>query len=153
MKTAVDVHNYLLERDIPHEMVPTGGRVRSPERAAAVLGLDPEQVGRVVVFEDEDSLVAAVIPADRSPDPELLQSAVGDRLSEVTADRSTDLTEFLPEALPPVALPHGTDVLVDRGLADQEVLYLPGGEATSVLKIRAEDLLRATDARVVPLVS
>jgi prolyl-tRNA editing enzyme YbaK/EbsC (Cys-tRNA(Pro) deacylase) len=153
MKTAVDVHNYLLERDIPHEMVPSGGRVRSPKRAAAVLGLDPEQVGRVVLFESEGGIVAAVIPADRSPDPDLVRSAAGDQLSELTPDRSTDLTEFLPEALPPVALPPGTTVLVDRGLAGEEVLYLPGGEATSVLKIRGEDLLRATDARVAPLVS
>lgn len=153
MKSAVDVHNFLLERDIPHEMVPAGGRVRSPERVAAVLGLDPRQVGRVVVFEGQGQIVAAVVPADRGPDPRLVRSAAGEEVSEVPADRSTDLTEFLPEALPPVALPEGTAVLVDRGLADQEVLYLPGGEATSVLKIRAEDLLRATGARVAPLVS
>jgi prolyl-tRNA editing enzyme YbaK/EbsC (Cys-tRNA(Pro) deacylase) len=153
MKTAVDVHNFLLERDIPHEMVATGGRVRSPERVAAVLGLAPEQVGRVVVFEGNDLLVAAVVPADRTPDPWLVRDATAEEVTEVAADRSIDLTEFLPEALPPVALPQGTSVLIDLSLTDQEVLYLPGGEATTDLKIRAEDLLRATEARVVRLVT
>lgn len=153
MKTAVDVHNYLVERDIPHEMVAAGGRVRSPERAAAVLGLPPEQVGRVVVFEGRGHIVAAVVPADRDPDPGLVRRAAGIQVAEVPADRSTDLTEFLPEALPPVALPKGAMVLVDGDLAGQEVLYVPGGEATSVLKIRAEDLIRASGARVAPLVA
>lgn len=152
MKTAVDVHNYLVERDIPHEMVAAGGRVRSPERAAAVLGLDPEQVGRVVVFEGEGRIVAVVVPANRDPDPDLVRDTAGVEVAAVPADRSTDLTEFLPEALPPVALPRGAMVLIDRDLAGQEVLYVPGGEATSVLKIRADDLVRASEARVAPLV-
>src|ERR671914_12849 len=103
MRTSVDVSNYLLERDIPHELVSLPGRLRSPgrmARIAAVLGLPPE--------------------------------------------RATELTEFLAEALPPVGLPAGTRVIVDRPLAQQEVLYFAGGEATSMLKIRAVDLVRAT---------
>jgi prolyl-tRNA editing enzyme YbaK/EbsC (Cys-tRNA(Pro) deacylase) len=151
VKSAVDVHNFLVERNVAHEMVPTGGRVRSPERVAAVLGLVPEQVGRVVVFEGEDSIVAALVPADRVPDADLVSEAYGSRLSQVSSDRAIDLTEFLPEALPPVALPDATSVLMDRDLAEQEVLYFPGGEATSVLKIRAEDLIQAAAVRVAPL--
>lgn len=148
MRTAVDVHNFLLERDIPHEMVPLRGRVRGPERVAAVLGLEAGEVGRVVLFQG-DTLVAALVPADRSPDPAKVAGAAGERdLDEVTSDRATDLTEFLNEALPPVALPPGTSVVLDRAFAGQEVLYFPGGEATSVLKIRAEDLLTATDGSV-----
>lgn len=151
MKSAVDVHNFLVERDVPHEMVPTGGRVRSPERVAAVLGLDAEQVGRVVMLEGGESLVAALVHADRVPDRDLVSKACGHPVEELSADRAIDLTEFLPEALPPVALPGAASVLMDRDLAAQEVLYFPGGEATSVLKIRAEDLIEAAGARVAAL--
>ena len=152
MKSTVDVHNFLVERDVPHEMVPTAGRVRRPDRVAAVLGLDREQVGRVVMFEGDGPLTAALVPADRTADPGLVTAAVGYPVAEVPPDRTIDLTEFLPEALPPVALPEHVTVLVDEDLASQEVLYFPGGEATSVLKIRAEDLVAAVDARVAPLI-
>ena len=154
MRTAVDVHNYLVERDVPHELVPTQGRVRPPERVAAVLGLEPEQVGRVRLFEMTDTgLVAALVPADQNTDAERVGAAGGLEVTELDDERATDLTQFLPEAMPPVALPEDTTTLIDEALAAQEVLYFPGGEATSMLKIRPEDLLAATEARVASLTS
>ncbi|HUG87616.1 MAG TPA: YbaK/EbsC family protein [Actinomycetota bacterium] len=154
MRTAVDVHNYLVERDVPHELVPTQGRVRAPERVAAVLGLEPEQVGRVRLFETMNGgVVAALVPAGHDPDPERVRAAGGGEVTELEDERATDLTQFLPEAMPPVALPEDTTTILDERLAAQEVLYFPGGEATSLLKIRPEDLLAATEARVAPLTS
>jgi Cys-tRNA(Pro)/Cys-tRNA(Cys) deacylase len=152
MRTSVDVSNFLLERDIPHELVSLPGRLRSPgrmARIAAVLGLPPEQVGKVVLLERRKSLVAVLVASDRDPDLGRVARAVPTpTLTEIPPERATELTEFLAEALPPVALPPGTQVIVDRPLAKQEVLYFAGGEATSMLKIRAADLVRATGAKV-----
>ncbi|HJV05614.1 MAG TPA: YbaK/EbsC family protein [Actinomycetota bacterium] len=150
MRTSVDVHNFLLERDVPHEFVRTRGRLREPERLAAVLGLPPNQVGKVELFEaSRGRLVAALVPAGRSADPRKVARAIPTAtLQEVGPDRTTDLTEYLPEALPPVGLPNGTVAIVDRSLSDQEILYFPGGETSSVLKIRAGDLVRATSGKV-----
>jgi prolyl-tRNA editing enzyme YbaK/EbsC (Cys-tRNA(Pro) deacylase) len=65
--------------------------------------------------------------------------------------RATDLTGFLSEVIPPAGLPAEVTIVVDRLLAEQEVLYFPGGEHSSVLKIRARDLTMATGARVAPI--
>ncbi|MGH2723564.1 MAG: aminoacyl-tRNA deacylase [Actinomycetota bacterium] len=152
MRTSVDVHNFLLEREVPHELVPVRGRLRSPATVAAVLGLPPDHVGRVVLFEGGDSLVAAIMRSDRTADPHLVARAAGvDEVSEVLPDRATELTEFLSEALPPVALPRGTGAVMDEALGRQEVLYFPGGEISTLLKIRAADLVRVTEATVAPL--
>ncbi len=149
MRTSVDVHNFLVERDIPHELVPVRGRLRSPDRAAAILGLPPEQVGRVDVLEGKDILVAALVPSDRRADPERAAVAAGtDSLTRVPEHRAADLTDFLAEAIPPAGLPDGTSVLLDRSLAEQEILYFPGGEASALLKIRPDDLVRATGAKL-----
>src|SRR5438093_6036339 len=59
VRSSVDVHNYLLERDAPHEMVRARGRLRTPDRMAAALDLPLEQVGRVVIFEGDDGPLAA----------------------------------------------------------------------------------------------
>ncbi|HEX2030443.1 MAG TPA: YbaK/EbsC family protein [Actinomycetota bacterium] len=152
MRTSVDVHNFLLERDVPHELVPTRGRLRSPARTAAVLGLPPEQVGRVALFEAEEGLVAALVPAGRDADGGAAGAAAARSIVRaVPEDRGTELTEFLAEALPPVALPEGTAVVIDEALRGQQVLYFPGGEPSTMLKIRPSDLVRATGAAVAPV--
>jgi prolyl-tRNA editing enzyme YbaK/EbsC (Cys-tRNA(Pro) deacylase) len=152
MRTSVDVHNFLLDRDVPHELVPLRGRLRSPgrmARIAAVLGLPTEQVGKVILLEARKRLVAVLVASDQEPDLGRVARAVPTaRLTEVPSERAAELTEFLAEAVPPVGLPEGTRVIIDRPLADQEVLYFAGGEATSMLKIRAADLIRTTDAKV-----
>jgi Cys-tRNA(Pro)/Cys-tRNA(Cys) deacylase len=152
MRTSVDVHNFLLERDVPHELVSLRGRLRSPgrmARIAAVLGLPPEQVGKVVVLRGSRGLIAVLVPSDR--DPDLRRVAVAARtptLEELTSDQITDLTDYFSESVPPAGLPNGTVVVMDRTLAQQEILYFAGGEPTTVLKIRPDDLLRAAGAKV-----
>ncbi len=152
MRTSIDVHNFLLDRDVAHELVPLRGRLRSPgrmARIAAVLGLPTDQVGKVILLEARKRLVAVLVASDREADLGRVARAVPTpRLTEVPAERATELTEFLAEAIPPVALPEETRVLIDRSLADQEVLYFAGGEATSMLKIRSADLIRTVDAKV-----
>jgi Cys-tRNA(Pro)/Cys-tRNA(Cys) deacylase len=152
MRTSVDVHNFLLERDVPHELVSLRGRLRSPgrmARIAAVLRLPPEQVGKVVTLLGNKDLIAVLVPSDREPD--LRRVAVVARtptLEELTPDRVTDLTDYFSESVPPAGLPPGTVVIMDRTLAEQEILYFAGGEATTLLKIRADDLIRASGAKV-----
>jgi prolyl-tRNA editing enzyme YbaK/EbsC (Cys-tRNA(Pro) deacylase) len=149
MRNSVDVHNFLLERQVPHELVPVRGRLRSPDRIAAVLGLEPEQVGKVVVLAASKGLVAVLLPSNREPDLRRLAVAVPTpTLRELAADEVADATDFLGESVPPVGLPVGTRSIMDEGLAGQEVLYFAGGEASTLLKIRPDDLRAATDAKV-----
>jgi prolyl-tRNA editing enzyme YbaK/EbsC (Cys-tRNA(Pro) deacylase) len=149
VRSSVDVHNYLVERDVPHEVFAAAGRLRWPEKIAAILGLPPADVAKVVVFVGAGGPVAAVVPAHCEPDPELVSRALEEPglvpASETTA---TELSGYLVESLPPVGLPKGFRTIVDRSLVRDAVLYLPGGEARAVLKVRGTDLIRATAARV-----
>jgi prolyl-tRNA editing enzyme YbaK/EbsC (Cys-tRNA(Pro) deacylase) len=149
----VDVHNFLIERDIQHELFSAGGRFRGPERIAAVLDLPPEEVGRVLVFEGPDGPVAAIVPIGTRLDPGRLGKASGQTsLSPAPDERIFELTEYLPESTPPAGLPTRFTTIVDRSLARDDVLYFPGGEARAVLKIRGKDLVNATGAIVASIV-
>jgi prolyl-tRNA editing enzyme YbaK/EbsC (Cys-tRNA(Pro) deacylase) len=110
-------------------------------------------VGRVVVLEGSKMLVAVLVPAARDPDLRRVAVAVPTpSLSELTEDEVAERTDFLAEAVPPVGLPGGTRVIMDRTLADQEVLYFAGGEPSTMLKIRADELVRASGAKVAKVV-
>jgi Cys-tRNA(Pro)/Cys-tRNA(Cys) deacylase len=154
VRTSVDVHNFLVERDIPHELFSAKGRFRVPERIATVLDLPPDQVGKVVIFEGKSGPVAAVVPIGTDVDLRRLAKASGHRgVGQAAEGRSLELTEYLKEATPPVGLPGRFVVVVDRSLARDDVLYFPGGEARAVLKIRGRDLVTATGARVASIVA
>jgi prolyl-tRNA editing enzyme YbaK/EbsC (Cys-tRNA(Pro) deacylase) len=149
VRTSVDVHNFLIEREIPHELFPARGRLRSPELLAAALDLPPGEVGKVVVFEGPDGPVAAVVPSGHHPDPKRVRRVSGQpEIEPVTEDRASELTGYLPEAVPPAGLPDTFTVILDRALNRDGVLYFAGGEVRSVLKIRGKDLVKATNARV-----
>jgi len=149
MRNSVDVHNFLQERSVPHELVPVRGRFRSADRIAAVLGLEPEQVGKVVILGASRGLVAVLVPSNREPDLRRVAVAVPTpTLRELSTDEVTDATDFLAEAVPPAGLPDGTRTIMDHGLAEQEVLYFSGGEGSTLLKIRPEDLRGAIEAKV-----
>ena len=49
MRTSVDVHNHLVERDTAHELFNVRGRFRSAERLASVLDLPPDLAEDVVL--------------------------------------------------------------------------------------------------------
>jgi prolyl-tRNA editing enzyme YbaK/EbsC (Cys-tRNA(Pro) deacylase) len=149
VRSSVDVHNFLLERDIPHEVISTRGRLRSAEQMAAVLDLSPSEVGRVVILESSEGPMAAVLASDRSLDsPKVARAAGRPTVKAVSDHRATDITEFLTEAIPPVGLPEGIPLIVDRPLNRDAVLYFPGGDVRAVLKIRGKDLVKATSAKV-----
>ena len=152
MRTSVDVHNHLVERNIPHELVALPGRLRSAERIAAVLDLPPEHVGKVVIYEAEPGPVVALVAADRDADPAWVCRALGvDRVQPVGPSRASQLSEYLHDAIPPVGLPEAFSVVMDLPLASMEVLYFAAGDAAAILKIRGRDLVAAADATVAPI--
>lgn len=154
MRTSVDVHNFLIERDVPHEVFSARGRFRGPERIATVLDLPPDEVGRVLIFEGSKAPVAAVIPVGSAVDVTRLERASGHSpLRRAPANRAFELTDYLPESTPPAGLPRTFAVVVDRSMARERVLYFPGGEARAVLKIRGKDLVKATGAKVASIVA
>lgn len=149
MRNSVDVHNFLLERQVPHELVPVRGRFRSADNIAAVLGLEPEQVGKVVILGASKGLVAVLIPSNTEPDMRRVAIAVpAPTLEALSSDEITDATQYLAESVPPVGLPEGTKAIMDGGLAEQEILYFAGGESSTLLKIRPNDLKRASHAKI-----
>ncbi len=154
MRTSVDVHNFLVERDIAHEVFLARGRLRSPEQIARVLDLPENEVGRVVIYEADRTSVAAVLTVGCRALANRVQRAVRvPNLRRATLARSTEITDFLPECIPPAGLPAGVAVVVDESLERDDVLYFAGGEPRAILKIRGKDLIRANQAIVAPIAS
>jgi len=152
VRSSVEVHNYLLDSDVPHELSPLPGRLPDLTDAPDVLGLQAATVGRPVVLCDDYGVVVVLIPADAEIDLDGVRALLRrDGLRPLAADQAPSLTGYLLPAVPPVALECTAEVVIDERLASQDVVYTAAGEAGVILKVRGCDLIKATDALVFPV--
>jgi prolyl-tRNA editing enzyme YbaK/EbsC (Cys-tRNA(Pro) deacylase) len=149
LRSSVDVHNFLLDDDVPHELSALPGPLRDLADAPEVLGLPPAAVARPVLLADADGAVVVLAPATAELDrPGIGALLRRPDLEPVDADRSPDLTGYLLPFVPPVGLACDADVLIDEQVAEQDVVYTAAGEPGKLLKVRACDLVKATNALV-----
>jgi len=149
MRSCSDVHNYLLEQGVAHEIVQLPALSTTVRRAAALLGVPAREVVKSQLFETEVGPVVCLVPGDRHVDHALLRAELGCRdVTPAAADEVVSLTGYRPGALPPCGLAAELPVLADPAVFDLPVIYCGGGTTTTILKIRSADLRLAIGARV-----
>lgn len=152
MFTSVDVHNFLQTANIPHELRRMPESARTAKRAAVVLGLQPHQVIKSVIFYADSSPVMVFIPGDAMVDYAKLRSELNaSRIRLCSADEVRQITGYLIGSTPPVALKTDMPKYIDLRALREDVVYTGGGEPNMILKIRSYDLVRAADAEVVDI--
>jgi hypothetical protein len=77
VRSSVDVHNFLLDSDVPHEISSLPGPLRDLADAPEVLGLPSVAVARSVVLADEQGVVVVVVPARSDLDQAAVASLPG----------------------------------------------------------------------------
>lgn len=145
MKSSVDVHNFLQTQGIQHEIFALSGQAKTARRLAAILGLNPREVAKNLIFLADDQPVLVIIPGDRKADRAKIKKALN--VSQVKfADTNAvlDATGYCIGATPPVAHNKKIPTLIDARVLANDVIYTGAGETNMILKLRAEDLRRAT---------
>jgi Cys-tRNA(Pro)/Cys-tRNA(Cys) deacylase len=149
VRSSIDVHNHLLADDVVHELSQLPGPLRDLSSAPGVLGLPPQAVGRPTLLADDDGCVVVLAPADAEVDSSSVAELLGRLdLDPVPPDRAPGLTGYLLAFVPPVALECRSTLVVDKQVADQDVVYAAAGEPGVILKVRGADLIKATSAVV-----
>ncbi|HWD42849.1 MAG TPA: YbaK/EbsC family protein [Actinomycetota bacterium] len=152
MRSSIDVHNHLLADDVVHELSQLPGPLRDLSTAPGVLGLPPPAVGRPTLLADDAGAVVVLAPADAEVDTASVAELLGRLdLDPVPPDRAPGLTGYLLAFVPPVALECPVTLVVDERVANQDVVYAPAGEPGVILKVRGDDLVKATSAVVAPV--
>jgi Cys-tRNA(Pro)/Cys-tRNA(Cys) deacylase len=152
VRSSIDVHNHLLAEDVVHELSQLPGPLRDLSTAPAVLGLPPPAVGRPTLLADDAGAVVVLAPADAEVDTTSVAELLGRLdLDLVPPDRAPGLTGYLLPFVPPVALECPATLVVDERVAVQDVVYAAAGEPGVILKVRGDDLVKATSAVVAPV--
>jgi prolyl-tRNA editing enzyme YbaK/EbsC (Cys-tRNA(Pro) deacylase) len=149
MRSCSDVHNYLLEQGVAHEIVQLPALSTTVRRAAALLGVPPREVVKSLLFETESGPVVCLVPGDRHVDHGRLRAELGCRdVAPAAAAAVVSLTGYRPGALPPCGLAAELPIVADPAVFELPVIYCGGGTTTTILKIRSADLRLVIGARV-----
>lgn len=155
MKSALDVHRALLDRDVAHEVVRLRGQVVTADDLPRVLGLERGCATvrcYVVQRESTTSFAAVLVPSELVPSPaRLLEALEACVVRPARPEHVNAVTDFAAGLVSPVCLPVEVELLADSALTRSEVCYCALGEGGVALGIRTSDLLATTGARVVAL--
>ena len=149
MLTSSDVHNYLEERGVAHEMLPLSDESPTAELAAELLGVSVTDVVKSLLFVADGAPVLVLAPGDARIGTDRLARALG--AARVTLARAQDVlatTGYRVGAVPPFGLARELPVVADPGAFAPPVVYCGGGAAATMLKIRSADLRALLDPLV-----
>lgn len=147
MRSIIDVHNFLQNEEVQHEMISLPQETRSAHRASMLLDVPLKEVIKSIVFFIDDKPHIAIVPGNKRIDEEKLQRATGAKRVRI-ADHSEvqKLTGFMVKAMPPFCLKKKIPCIIDSAVLKQDVVYGGGGEIDKILKIRSLDLKNISGA-------
>jgi Cys-tRNA(Pro)/Cys-tRNA(Cys) deacylase len=151
----LDLADFLLDEDLPAEIVAPGAHMPTVNAAAAAMGVVPEQIFKSILFRSPaDRCVLVVACGNARVDlarVESLTGIIGLKLAK--PDVVLAKTGYPAGGTPPVGHRERFPVVVDRQVADQPWGYAGGGRAELLVKIRSADIIRLTGAQVADVIA
>lgn len=153
MRSCDDVHDELVEKRVPHEILQLASSSRTAQLAADGLGVPVGSVVKSLLFVlDDERPVLALVTGDATVDADALARETG--AAEVRLARAREVREatgYDPGAVSPCALATEVPVVADPGVFAPEVVYCGAGTITTMLKVRSADLDALLKPRRMPI--
>lgn len=130
-----------------HEPADTGAE------GAHLLGISEDDVVKTVVLDLRTGHAFAVLPASRRLDLDRVREAINSRHVHLATEEeiTRDYPEFELGAVPPLGAMVHTPLIVDDDVVTHDEVVFAGGERTSSIRMRTEDLFSASMIRVAPI--
>jgi prolyl-tRNA editing enzyme YbaK/EbsC (Cys-tRNA(Pro) deacylase) len=122
------------------------------EAAARAIGCEASQIVKSIVFVCDGRPVLALVPGDRRADAAKVAAAAGAGYARMARpDEVVAATGFEPGAVAPFPTPNVIQVLVERELLLQEVVWIGAGSTRHMAGLAPMDLLRLAGGMPVDL--
>ena len=138
---------------VSYELLPHAHTERAAEEAAA-LGVPPESVAKTLVLTIPDGYVRTVLSAADRLDLHKVREVLDAGSKKVHLASEDELERDFPEfelgAVPPVG-GRKDPVLVDQRISELEEIVFEAGDHDESVRLRAGDLQRLADVRIVDI--
>jgi len=147
-----NVTRFLDSRKIAYHAYETPAEKLGALETARLLNVPPEVVYKtIVVTRDKPKKpLLAVVPGPANVDLKLLAAAIGEKKVHLPTEREAErLTGLQAGGISPLALLNkGFQVVLDASANDHAEIHVSGGQRGLNIKLRADDLIKLTNARV-----
>jgi len=120
--------------------------------AAGLLGVTTSLVFKTIVVTREGTgkTILAVVPGDREVDLKALAKAVGEKKLILPTEREAQhLTGLQAGGISPLALiQRGFQTVIDQSAQTLPEIYISGGQRGLNIRLRSNDLISITNARI-----
>ena len=138
MTIAHRVENFLIEHDVPYDLVAHPHAASSLE-TAELAHVSGGCIAKTVVLEDDQGYLMAVLPASNRVDLGELHRQMKRNLGLATEPELQGLFEDCElGAIPPVGMAYGIETIVDDSLAEQSEVYFEGGDHECLVRVSGE---------------
>jgi len=154
VKTRTNSMRVLESLHVAYEAFEFSSEVRSADDAAKAMGAPIQQVFKtLVVLRERGHALLVMLPGDRALDLKLLAQASGDKKLHMASHKEAeDLTGLEVGGISAIALLNkGFEVYADETLASIEHVYVSAGARGVNLRLKPQDLIRVTHARLAPI--
>jgi Cys-tRNA(Pro)/Cys-tRNA(Cys) deacylase len=145
---ALDLREYLARSGVDAEIIDLGVPMTTAAAAAEQLGVPVGQIFKSLVLRDKKGEVLVVIaPGDRRVDLKEVSRVTGCKeLSFAKPDVALRETGYPTGGTPPIGYPKPLRVVLDAAALTYPESYCGGGRAELLLRIRTDELQRASGA-------
>lgn len=154
--TPQNLQAYLAEQNIPAEIIFPGGPTPTVEAAARVLGVEPDQIVKSVVFLVDGTPFVVYGCGMRRVDPEKLAQRLNISVKKIrlaNAEEVQELTGYTVGTVPPLGLKTPMPAFIDPAVQQYGLVYAGGGGINALMKITPTDLIRHSRAEVAPMLA
>jgi Cys-tRNA(Pro)/Cys-tRNA(Cys) deacylase len=143
---------YLERQGVWHRFVDKRETVHTADASEAT-GIDLHRITKNLVSRtSEGEYVLLVLAGDRRVNLKTAARALGAKNIRLVAfDKAGGISGYPPGGTPSVGHKTPMRVVVDSEMAELETFYCGGGSTDRLLELRAEDVIRLTDAIVAPI--
>lgn len=144
-----DLQKYIEANNIEAEILTMMNRVHSVDAASSELGVPPERFIKTVVFLADDKVILAIVNGiDRASSKRIGKVLDISPPRLASPEEAFNLTGFEVGGTPPIAISNAS-VLIDTRVMEMPEVIGGGGTDRHLLRIRPEEIVKDTGAKIV----
>ena len=158
---SASLQSYMDRNAIPGEILHLSVPTPTVETAAQAVGVRPEQIVKSILFlVDEVNApgalrpVLAIVNGTAYVERRVIAGLYGvgkKRVRLASPEEVQTITGYEVGAMPPFGHRQPLPTLLDRGVLDLPEVYAGGGDENALLRLKPDDILRASRAKVLDL--
>lgn len=151
-KSAVSVQEALDKLKLRCKVLELPNTTRTATDAASAIGCDIAQIAKSLIFKTTKTNKPVLVLASglNQVYEKQIEACLGESITKADADFVREVTGFAIGGIPPIGHKNIIDfVYIDQDLLELDELWAAAGTPNAVFCIKSQDLLKATEAKII----